>query len=226
MPGTETFADIIHIFANRSIHAYIGTAVKARQQWMMYQDMGLQQGWTTATDRKIRQWLVKLDRLRKRMIHTSGNQDQEIQDLEELAKALTLDLPTISVTTGLGDGIARPSGRPFELRDKFDGSANNNPNLSVMRARNIDGFKLITALDLHIVTATRLDARNATHRISPEEGMMLFAGLLEMWGICDECGGDEKIIGITEGVLPSEEPQGPVRSSGLKGGEDTVTRPQ
>jgi len=224
--GTETFVDAITFFANRSIHSYVGHAIKARQQWMQFQDMQLQQGWTTATDRKIRQWLVRLDRLRRKMVHSSGNQDQKIENLEELAKAMSLELPTASETTGMGDGIARPSGRAFELRERLDGTDSDVPSLSAMSLRNVDGFTLITALDLHITTATRLDARMATHRITPEEGAQLYAGLLEMWQVCDECGGDARVVGVTEGVLPTEEPQGPERSGAIADGETAVaTRP-
>jgi len=223
--GKETFVDAVTFFANRSIHAYVGKLIKARQQWMMAEDMKLQSGWTTATDRKIRQWLVQLDRLRRRMIHSSGNQNQKIDDLEQLAKDLSLELPTLASTKATGDSIARPSGRAFEMRLKLDGTDPNIPLISQMMIRNQDGYTLISALDLHIVTATRLDARHATHRISPEEAAMLFAGLLEMWQLCDEYGGDDKVVGITDGVLPSEEPQGPGRSSVLAGGEAVETRP-
>lgn len=225
MPGTETFVDAITIFANRSIHMYVGHAITARQQWMQYQDFQLQQGWSTATDRKIRQWLVKLDRLRRGMIHTGGEFDQKIEDLEELAKEMSLELPVLTETRGIGDGVARPSGRSFELYYKLDGSNSNVPKLSDLSIRNADARTLITALDLHIVTATRLDARMATHRITPEEGAMVFAGLLEMWTVCDACGGDERRIGITEGVLPTEEPNGPTRSVAITGGDDVPTRP-
>ena len=220
--GKETFVDAITYFTNRSIHAYIGQGIKMRQQVMLFGDMQLQSGWTTAIDRKIRQWLVKLDRLRKKMIHSAGNQDQKIEDLEELAKSLSLELPDISETTGIGDGIARPSGRPFEMRFKLDGTDPNIPMISQMSVRNQDGLTLLSALDLHLVTATRLDAREATHRISPEEGGMLFAGLLEMWQLCDEYGGDEKVVGITEGVMPSEEPQGAARSAASAGDNEAA----
>lgn len=223
--GTETFVDAVTVFPNRSIHAYIGQAIKARQQWMQFQDMARQQGWTTATDRKVRQWLVKLDRVRRKMIHRGGGEDQLVENLEELAAGMKLELPEYREDP-LKDAIARPSGRPFELRNRLDGSDPDVPSLSQMEVRNVDGFALLTALDLHIVTATRLDSRKATHRITAEEAAQLYAGLLEMWSICDECGGDEKLLGVTEGVLPSEEPQGPVRSTAIAGDDTTQTRPQ
>lgn len=174
--------------------------------------MQIQSGWHTATDRKIRQWLVRLDRIRRKMIHRAGEFDQKIDNLEELAVGMELSLPTEADDGGVGDGIARPAGRPIPFRYKLDGTDQNVPSLSAMNMRNVDGFTLLTALDLHITTATRLDARNATHRITAEEGTILFSGLLEMWKVCDECGGDEKIIGVNEGVLPAEEPRGPTAS--------------
>lgn len=222
--GKETFVDFVPVFANRSIHVYCAHGIKMRQQVMLMQDMQLQQGWTTATDRKIRQWLVKLDRIRRDMIHTAGNQDQKIENLEDLAKNLSLELPEASNTTGIGDAVARPSGRPFEFRYALDGSNKNVPMISQMLIRNIDGYTLISALDLHITTASRLDSREATHRITPEEGAILFSGLLEMWTICDQFGGDPRVVGITEGVLPTEEPQGPARSDVFATGA-TETRP-
>lgn len=223
--GTETFVDLIDFFSNRSVHAYVGKAVKARQQWMSLTDMRQQAGWTTATDRKIRQWLVVLDRMRKRMTHTGGGNDQKIDDLEALAAAAQLDLPAVTDDAGLADAIARPSGRAFGLRHKFDGSDPNVPSLSRMSMRNADGFVLLTALDLHITTATRLDSRMATHRITPEESAILFAGLREMWAVCDEFGGDSRAVGITEGVLPTEEPQGPERSAAIIETSPPPTRP-
>jgi len=223
--GVETFVDAQTFFANRSIHMYVAHAIKARQQWMLLQDLQLQQGWFTSTDRKIRQWLVKMDRLRVRMIHTAGNQNQKLENHEALAKGMNLELPAVSTDTGLGDGIAQPAGRAFEMRNRLDGADPNVPKLSDMTIRNIDGLTLMTALDLHIVTATRLDSRMSTHRITGEEGAMLFVGLLEMWKLCDESGGDAKVVGITEGTLPTEEPQGFGRSGAIVDNRDVATRP-
>lgn len=222
--GTETFADAITQFPNRSLHMYAAHAIAARQQWMLSEDMRRQSGWTTATDRKFRQWLVKLDRLRRQIIHRSGGEDQQIENLEDLAREMQLELPTATGGPQLGDAIARPSGRSFEFRYKLDGTDPDVPALSSLSMRNVDGFTLITALDLHITTTTRLDSRMATHRITGEEGAMLYAGLLEMWRICDQCGGDAKIVGVTEGVMPSEEPHGPTRSGAIEGGQDVPTR--
>ncbi len=221
--GTETFLDAITMFQNRSIHAYFAHCVATRQQWMQYQDFKRQSGWTTATDRKIRQHLVRLDRLRVKMIHTQGDNDQKIENLEVLAKELKLELPAANTNT-LADSIARASGRPIEMRFRLDGTTSDVPAHSTLDLRNVSAQSLMQALDLHMVTATRLDSRNATHRITGEEGAQLFAGLMEMWSICDEFGGDEKIIGVTEGVLPSEEPQGPARSSAIKGGDESALR--
>ncbi len=223
--GTETFVDIHTYFENRSIHMYISHCVKMRQQLMLLEDFKRQQGWQDQTDRKIRQWLVKIDRLRQKMIYTSGGLDLNVGDLEKLAKDMKLELPKKSETKDAGDMIARSSGRPFETRFKFDGSTDNVPTLSKMEMRNVDAFTLIQALDLHIVDASRLDSRKATRRITAEEGVQLYSGLFEMWQICDQFGGTKQMIGVTEGTLPEEEPQGSARSGGVLGEENVETRP-
>ncbi len=221
--GTETFLDAITMFANRSIHAYIGHCIGFRKQAMSYQDFKRQQGWTTATDRKLRQALVQLDRLRVKMIHTQGDNDQKIENLEAKAKELKLDLPADNANP-LADSIARPSSRPIEMRFRLDGTDVDVPSHSQLDLRNVHGQIFMQALDLHIVTATRLDSREASHRITGEEGAQLFAGLWEMWTVCDQFGGDERIVGVTEGVLPSEEPQGAARSAAIKGGDEGAVR--
>lgn len=66
----------------------------------------------------------------------------------------------------------------------------------------------VTALDQHIVEATRLDSRFATYRITPRESLMLYASLGELFDMAISFGGDNNRIPIPHGVRPSEEPRG------------------
>jgi len=70
----------------------------------------------------------------------------------------------------------------------------------------------LTALDQHIVEATRLDSRFATYRITPRESLMLYASLSEMFDMVMSFGGDANRVPIPHGVRPSEEPRGPSAS--------------
>ena len=190
---------------------------------MQYQDFKRQAGWTTATDRKLRQGIVQLDRVRRRIIHTGSGNTQDIPNLEERAKAMSLSLPD-DKTNKLGDSVARASSLPVEMSHKLDGSDVDIPMTSQLDIRSAGGITFLGALDAMIVTMTRLDSREASHRIVPEEAIQMFSCLEELWSICDEYGGDDNIVGITEGVLPSEEPQGAARSSAIRGGDEAAVR--
>jgi hypothetical protein len=79
----------------------------------------------------------------------------------------------------------------------------------------------VTALDQHIVEATRLDSRYATYRITPRESLMLYSSLSEMFDMCLSFGGDENRLPVPHGVRPSEEPRGPQASPNREAGAAT-----
>ncbi len=108
----------------------------------------------------------------------------------------------------LGDEVARPAGREFDLPYRLDGADPNIPLLQTVDLRNADARMFVTALDQHVVEATRLDSRYATYRITPRESLMLYASLAEMLDMCESFGGDGNRVPIPNGVRPSEEPRG------------------
>ena len=112
----------------------------------------------------------------------------------------------------LGEEVARPSGREFDLPYRLDGSDPNIPLLSQVDLRNVDARMFVTALDQHIVEATRLDSRYATYRITPRESLMLYSSLSELFDMASSFGGDSNRLPIPHGVRPSEEPRGAAAS--------------
>lgn len=211
MPGIDTFSDAITRFRNRSIHTYVGHALLFRGQVLQDGEFGVQSGWDSATNRFLMEHLIRLDYLRRKITHNP--QDIDIKTLEERARDLAISLPDeINNFAPLGEEVARPAGREFELPYKLDGSDPNIPPLSQVDLRNVDARMFVTALDQHIVEATRLDSRYATYRITPRESVMLYSSLAEMFDMCISFGGDENRVAIPHGVRPSEEPQGPAAS--------------
>jgi hypothetical protein len=211
MPGIDTFSDAITRFRNRSIHTYVGHALLFRGQILQDGEFGVQSGWDTATNRFLMEHLIRLDFLRRKITHNP--QEIDIKTLEDRARDLSISLPDdVSDTSPLGEEVARPAGREFELPYKLDGSDPNIPPLSEVDLRNVDARMFVTALDQHIVEATRLDSRFATYRITPRESVMLYSSLAELFDMCLSFGGDENRVGIPHGVRPSEEPQGPTAS--------------
>jgi hypothetical protein len=207
MPGQDTFQDAITRFRNRSIHTYVGHALTFRGQILQDGEFGVQSGWDTATNQFMMEHLVQLDFLRRKITHNP--QQTDIKTLVDRAKDLSISLPDdVNEKSPAGDEVARPTGREFDLRYRLDGSDPNIPLLSVVDLRNVDARMLVTALDQHIVEATRLDSRFATYRITPRESLMLYGSLCEMWDMCVSFGGDENRVPIVHGVRPGEEPQG------------------
>ena len=205
--GTDTFEDAITRFRNRSIHTYVGHCLMFRGQILQDGEFGVQSGWDTATNEFILEHLLHLDFLRRKITHNP--QSLDIKTLEERARNLELSLPDdVSKLSPLGDEVARPAGREFDLPYSLDGSDPNIPSLSKVDIRNVDARMFLTALDQHIVEATRLDSRFATYRITPRESLMLYASLGELFDMCVSFGGDDNRIAIPHGVRPSEEPQG------------------
>jgi len=211
MPGKSTFEDAITRFRNRSIHTYVGHALTFRGQILQDGEFGVQSGWDTATNEFIQEHLVRLDFLRRKITHNP--QAIDIKTLEDRARDLTVSLPQdMNEKSPAGEEVARPAGREFDLPYSLDGSDPNIPLLSDVNLRNVDARMFVTALDQHIVEATRLDSRFATYRITPRESLMLYGSLCEMWDMTMSFGGDKNRLAIPHGVRPSEEPRGPQAS--------------
>ena len=205
--GNDTFEDAITRFRNRSIHTYVGHCLLFRGQILQDGEFGVQSGWDTATNEFILEHLIHLDFLRRKITHNP--QSIDIKTLEERARNLEISLPDdVNMLSPLGEEVARPAGREFDLPYRLDGSDPNIPALGNVDLRNVDARMFLTALDQHVVEATRLDSRFATYRITPRESLMLYASLTELFDMCVSFGGDENRIPIPHGVRPSEEPQG------------------
>jgi hypothetical protein len=208
VPGHDTFEDAITRFRNRSIHTYAGHCLLFRGQILQDGEFGVQSGWDTATNQFIMEHLIRLDFLRRKITHNP--QKIDIKTLEERARDLSISLPDdVNEFSPLGEEVARPAGREFDLPYRLDGSDPNIPLLSGVDLRNVDARMFVTALDQHIVEATRLDSRFATYRVTPRESLMLYASLAELFDMAVSFGGDENRIPIPHGVRPSEEPRGP-----------------
>ena len=216
--GTGTFEDAITRFRNRSIHTYVGHCLMFRGQILQDGEFGVQSGWDTATNEFILEHLIHLDFLRRKITHNP--QSLDIKTLEERARNLEISLPDdVNKLSPLGDEVARPAGREFDLPYRLDGTDPNIPALGGVDLRNVDARMFLTALDQHVVEATRLDSRFATYRVTPRESLMLYASLSEMFDMCVSFGGDENRIPIPHGVRPSEEPQGAASSPNRERGE-------
>lgn len=210
-PGRDTFEDAITRFRNRSIHTYVGHCLLFRGQILQNAEFGTQSGWDTATNDFLKEHLVRLDFLRRKITHNP--QKIDIKTLEERARDLKLSLPDeMNDQSPLGEEVARPVGREFDLPYTLDGTDPNIPLLHSVDLRNVDSRMFATALDQHIVEATRLDSRYATYRITPRESLMLYSSLVEMFDMCQSFGGDGNRMPIPNGVRPSEEPRGPAAS--------------
>jgi hypothetical protein len=211
IPGQGTFEDAITRFRNRSIHTYVGHCILFRGQILQDGEFGMQSGWDTATNDFIVEHLVRLDYLRRKLTHNP--RDVDIKRLEERARDLSISLPDeMDETSPLGDEVARPAGREFDLPYRLDGGDPNIPMLTDVDIRNVDARMFLTALDQHIVEATRLDSRFATYRVTPRESLMLYASLAELFDMVLSFGGDDRRLPIPHGVRPSEEPRGPAAS--------------
>ncbi len=206
--GKDTFEDAITRFRNRSVHTYVGHCLLFRGQILQDGEFGVQSGWDTATNEFIIEHLLRLDLLRRKITHNP--QSVDIKTLEERARSLDITLLDEQDNLApLGEEITRPAGREFDLPYKLDGSDPNIPLLAEVNLRNVDARMFLTALDQHIVEATRLDSRYATYRITPRESLMLYSSLCEMFDIAVTFGGDANRLAIPHGVRPSEEPRGP-----------------
>ena len=182
-------------------------------------EFGVQSGWDTATNVFLQTHLVGLDFLRRKITHNP--EEQDLKTLIERARDLGVTLADEqNMTSPAGDEAARPAGREFDLSYKLDGSDPNIPSLGTVDLRNVDARMFATALDLHIVEATRLDSRFATYRITPYESLMLYGSLCEAFDITASFGGDGNRLPIPHGVRPAEEPQGPTASPNREQGAE------
>lgn len=231
-PGKEQFRDAITTLRNRAIIGYIGQVFNLRNEVLGNSEIAIRSGFETPVQAHFNDLLINLDRWRRRITYNPSGKD--LKDLEAEARKLDENISgakdnpqsqaggtgagtQTSIDNAGGDDEARPAGGLRILPFALDGSDPNIKLLSQLELRNPLALDVIGAIDEHIVSATRLEDRLLTTRITWYGSLLLYSGLKDIWMIINAFGGDNNQLPIAAGVLPAEEPRGPLASPNSKG---------
>jgi len=223
-PGKEQFRDAITTFRNRALIGYVGQAFNLRNEVIGNSEIAIRSGFETPVQSHFNDLLINLDRWRRRITYNPSGQD--LKTLETDSRNLSTTIAgagktgsgtQTTIDQAGGDDEARPAGGLRILPFALDGSDPNIKLLSQLELRNPLALDLIGAIDEHIVSATRLEDRLATTRITWYGSLILYSGLKDIWTIINAFGGDSNQLPIASGVLPAEEPRGPQASPNSKG---------
>lgn len=206
-PGKEQFRDAQVKMRNLALAGYIGQVLLLREEFLDNDEMAVRSGFDDATLDHLNQLLTNADRWRRRITHNPEGKD--IKVLIEDSRDITKGLPDSSTNKRPGgDDIQRGSGGWFNLPFALDGTDPNIPLMSALSLRNATSLIVLGAIDRHIVSATRIEDRFSTYRITPSTSLMLFGGLQEIHVMINDFGGDKNRLHIAGGTRRTEEPRG------------------
>lgn len=207
-PGVESFERAIVKCRNQHIVAGLMPLIVLRQELTTNDEFKDRGGMDNVTRDHFIKHLVNCDRIRRRVTYNPDNTDLKALTAKAIDTAQTID--TGANPSG-GDEVQAQSGREFNLPFAFDGTDPDFPPLSLLRMVGANGLLFLNAVDLAIVTWTRLESRNRTRFVTVMDSMRVYGQYQQILTFLQDFGGDENRVDIAN-PLPTEEPLGPQSS--------------
>lgn len=210
--GIETFERLIYSCRNQHIAAGIAPLILFRQELVGNDEFRNRSGIDDTTRNHLLAHLLNCDKLRRTV--TYNPDDSPLGD--QVAKAIDPNAPLVmGVKPAAGDEVQAQSGRLFYLPYAFDGTDPDLPMLSALKITSPAGMMLLNAIDIAIVTWSRLESRNMTKWITVMDSMRVYGEYQGMLTLLKMFAGDDNKVDVAN-VLPSEEPLGPASSANFK----------
>lgn len=222
-PGKESFETAIVKMRNRSILMFVDTVMLMRQEVASNDELQNRSGIDTTTQRHFIMLLVHVDRARRRITYNPENASPAgILDLDK-ADPTKFVVEAIdpkgtlseSIKPFAADEVQSGAGPLLDVPHALDGTDPNIQMLSKLNMRSSLYRQLMQAIDLLVVTATRLESRIASKMISPMDSARLWQIEKSIYEGLIAFGGDANKVDLAAGVRPSEEPRGPQNAANM-----------
>ncbi|MEN1680323.1 MAG: hypothetical protein AAGJ46_12085 [Planctomycetota bacterium] len=202
--GNEQFARAITRFRNQSIMSALGPLFTLRSELVGNDDFKMRGGIDTTTRNHILNHLIYADKFRR---HVTYNPENIGLKYIETAIDPKMELKELSRPFG-GDEVQSAAGSEINLVWALDGSDPDIPLASQLNFRSNHAKMLLGAIDGAIVYWTRLESRHKTWHITVMDSLRIHGNYQRILSMLAAFSGDENLVDIAAGVLPSEEPRG------------------
>jgi len=212
-PGKEQFRNAIVEFRNRHISAALAPLFLMREEVITNDDLTDRGGMDDPTQVHFIELLINCDKWRRRITH---NPDGDFELGDKIATAIDTDEEIVDAENPFGgDDIQSGSAGLHQLPFELDGT---NPNIPLNSALNIsaqNGVILLGAIDVAIVSWTRLNSRGRSRFITPQDSMRIYGEYQQILAYLETFGGDENRVDVAQ-VRATDEPRGPDNSPNRK----------
>lgn len=207
-PGQEQFRNVVTEFRNMHIIAGLVPLMVFREEVVTNDEFMDRGGTDDPTKHHFTRHLVRCDRMRRRI--TDNPENIDLGDQIEAAIDVTGTIEEGAHPSG-GDDIQSQSGGLIVLPWALDGTDENIPLSSKLRFRNGNGMLLLGAVDRAIVNWTRLNSRDRTHFITPEDSLRVYGAYQGILTLINSTMGRANRTDVAN-MLPTDEPRGPENS--------------
>ncbi len=227
-PGKEQFRNAINEFRNSHILAALTGVMGFRSQIIGNDEFQARGGIDTTTRDSLLSHLQHCDKWRRVITYNPNPATLE----ERVKKAIsTAELITGARLTGQpsdkpldvdenpfgGDEVQGAPSQLLQLPWAIDGTDPNIPLNSQLNFRSGNGFLLLQAVDAAFVAWTRLESRMYSRFITIKDSLRMYSHYVQMRDYLAIFAGDRNMLDYPAGVLPSEEPRGPLNSPNMAG---------
>ncbi|MEM8864067.1 MAG: hypothetical protein AAGF31_00810 [Planctomycetota bacterium] len=211
-PGQEQFARAVTRFRNKFIMAAMAPLFTMRSELIGDDEFKTRGGIDTTTRNHLLQHLIHADKHRR---HITYNPDEA--DLNYIETAIDPKMPITELARPFGgDEVQGAAGGELNLMWALDGSDVNIPLASKLNFRSQQSKILLGALDAAIVDWTRIESRHSTRHITVFDSLRMHSHYQQFLSLLAGFSGDANRVDIASGVLPSEEPRGPLDSPNFR----------
>ena len=212
-PGQEQFRDAIMEYRNVHISAAIAPLMLFREEVVTNDDLQDRGGMDTPTQVHFIGLLQNCDKWRRRITHNPGDE----YDLgDKIATAIDTDEEIVDAENPFGgDEIQGGSRGLHQIPWALDGSDDDIPLNSRIKMAGQNGRILLGAIDVAIVSWTRLNSRGRSRFITTEDSFRIYGEYQQILAYLETFGGDENRVDVAQ-VRATDEPRGPENSPNRK----------
>ena len=211
-PGLEQFRDAIIEYRNLHISAALAPLMLFREEIVTNDDLQDRGGMDTPTQVHFFGLLVNCDKWRRRITHNPDS----LPLGDKIQKAINPDEKIEDADNPFGgDDIQGGSRGLHQIPWALDGSDDDIPLNSKIKMTGQNGKILLGAVDVSVVSWTRLNSRGRSRFITQQDSMRMYGEYQQIFAYLETFGGDENRVDVAQ-VRATDEPRGPDNSPNRK----------
>ncbi len=202
-PGKEQFRNLIPEMRNHHIAAGLKPLMLLRSEIVHSEELADRGGIDNPAQQHFKQLLIDADKWRRRLTHNPDAEDLG----DKIAKAIDPNATIEDANNPFGgDDIQMGTNGLFELPWDFAGSDPDVPLSSILNMSD-NGRILLGAVDIAIVSWTRLNSRDRSAFITRFDSMRIYGVYQQILGYLETFAGDVNRVDVAQ-VRATDEPRG------------------